>query len=116
MSDDIGNLTFSQGVPEYISSWLSRLFGDGSMSKESAQEILQTMYTVAEYESSNRDDIRQQYSDIANEYSLSTNFLGKKKSLAPLPFGQSNKPGRAPTQAEAQAELRRRQMQGTIKR
>ena len=61
MSDDIGNLTFSQGVPEYITSWLGRLFGDGSMSKDSAEEILDTMYTAADFESKNRDDIRQQY-------------------------------------------------------
>lgn len=113
MSDDIGNLTFSQGVPEYVQGWLARLFGDGSMSKDAAEEILQTMHTGAQFEVDKADEARSQYSQEAEDYGLSTRFLGERQEARPLPFGQGGKP---PTREEAAAELRRRQMSGTIQR
>lgn len=78
MGDDIATLLSSQGVPEYMRSFLSRITASGTVSNTGAAEIMAAMGTMAESASKNRDRIRAQFEDEAGQYKLPTTFMGER--------------------------------------
>jgi len=86
MGDDIATLLSSQGIPEYMKSFLQSIVGSGTMSKTGASELMKAMATMAKSASGQRDLLREQYSLEAEQYGLPTTFMGERVELQADPM------------------------------
>lgn len=93
MGDDINNLKFSQGVPEYIKSWISSLMGEGGLSEAGRRELLATMKNEADTRAARRDEIRQYHAGLAQGAGLDpVNVMMPPQNVMNLPFQPIEQP------------------------
>ena len=87
MGDDMNNLKFSQGVPEYVKSWIQSLMGKGALSVEGRQALLMTMENEARTRAARRDEIREYQGGLAEQAGLQpSNVMMPPQAVMPLPF------------------------------
>jgi len=86
MGDDINNLKFSQGVPEYVKGWIQSLMGKGGLSKTGRRELLATMENEARTRMARRDEIRGFWEQQAQGANLDPeSVMMPAQNVMPLP-------------------------------